>query len=149
MIYNSLYLDPIAKPVIHRKQNHGIEQSNIVKVETDKLKDAQFIIELYYPDWVANVVLVQKKNGKCRVCVDFIDLNKVCPKNLYPLLLVDLLVDLITRHELLSIMDAYLGYNQIKKYKLDMETTSFVIDRGTYCYKVMPFGLKNVEETYQ
>lgn len=85
---------------------------------------------------------------KCRVCVDFTNLNKACPKNSYPLPWVNLLVDSTVGHKLLSFMDAYSGYNQIKKYKLHMEATSIVIDRGAYYYKVMPFELKNVGATY-
>lgn len=81
--------------------------------------------------------------------MDFTDLNKACAKDPYPLLRIDLLVDSTTGHELLSFMDAYSGYNQIKMYELGMEATSFVINRGTYCYKVMPLGLKNAGATYQ
>lgn len=93
-----------------------------------------------------NVVLVQKKNEKWRVCVDFTDLYKACPKDSYALPQIDLLVDSNAWHKLLSFMEAYFGYNQIKMYEPDKETTSFVLDRGTYCYKVMPFGLKTQEQ---
>lgn len=81
--------------------------------------------------------------------MDFMNLNKAYPKDSYLLPRIDLLVDSTVGHELLSFMDAYSNYNQIRMYELDMETTSFVIDQGTYCYEVMPFGLKKVEATYQ
>jgi hypothetical protein len=82
-------------------------------------------------------------------CVDFTDLNKACPKNSFPLPRIDLLVDSTSRHELLSFMDAFLGYNQIYMEETDQEKTSFITDRGLYCYRMMPFGLKNAGATYQ
>ena len=75
------------------------------------MQNAEFIREVYYPDWLANVVMVKKANGKWRMCVDFTDLNKVCPKDSYPLLWIDVLVDLTARYQLLSFMDAFSGYN--------------------------------------
>lgn len=81
--------------------------------------------------------------------MDLTDLNKACPKDPYPLPRINLLVDSTPGYELLSFLDAYSGYNQIKIYRLNMKTTSFIINRGTYCYKVMPFRLKNAGATYQ
>ena len=83
------------------------------------------------------------------MCVDFTDLNRVCPKDNYPLLRIDTLVDSTTRHQLLSFMDAFSGYNQIKLNEADQEKTSFVTNQGLFCYKVMPFGIKNSGATYQ
>ena len=83
------------------------------------------------------------------MCIDFTDLNGVCPKNSYPLLRIDNLVDSMARHQLLIFMDAFLGYNQIKMNEDDQERTSFVTSQGLFCYKVMPFGLKNAGTTYQ
>ena len=82
------------------------------------------------------------------MCVDFTDLNRACPKDSYPFPRIDTLVDSTTRHELLSFMDAFLGYNQIKMNEDDQEKTSFVTSQGLFCYKVMPFGLKNAGATY-
>ena len=93
--------------------------------------------------------MVKKANGKWRMCVDFMDLNKACPKDSYPLPWIDTLVDSTARHQLLSFMDAFLGYNQIKMEEADQEKTSFVTSQGLFCYKVMPFGLKNAGATYQ
>ena len=83
------------------------------------------------------------------MCVDFTDLNKACPKDSYPLPRIDTLVDSSARNQLLSLMDAFLGYNQIKMEEVDQEKTSFVTSQGLFCYKVMPFGLKNARATYQ
>ena len=81
--------------------------------------------------------------------MDFTDLNKACPKDSYPLPRVDVLVDSTARHQLLSFMDAFSGYNQIRMCEADQEKTSFVTSQGLFCYKVMPFGLKNAGATYQ
>ena len=83
------------------------------------------------------------------MCVDFTDLNKACSKDSYPISRIDQLVDYIAGHQLLSFMDAFLGYNQIKMHKLDQEKTSFITSQGLFYYKFMSFGLKNVGATYQ
>ena len=110
--------------------------------------DTDFIREVYYLDWLADVVMVKKANGKWRMCVDFIDLNKACHKDSYPLPRIDNLVDSTVRHELLSFMDAFLGYDQIRMEETDQEKTSFVTSQGLFCYKVMSLGLKNAGATY-
>ena len=99
---------------------------------------------------MANVVMVmvKKANGKWRMCVDFMDLNRACPKDSYPLPQIDTLVDLTARHELLSFMDDFSSYNHIKMNKEDQERTSFVTSQGLFCYKMMPFRLKNAGVTY-
>ena len=81
--------------------------------------------------------------------MDFIDLNKACPKDSFPLLKIDQLVDSTAGHKLLTFMDAFSGYNQIKMAEEDQEKTAFITNQGLYCYKVMPFGLKNAGATYQ
>ena len=83
------------------------------------------------------------------MCVDFTDLNKACPKGSYPLPRIDQLVDSTAGHKLLSFMDTFSRYNQIRMDETDQEKTSFVTSQGLFCYKVMPFGLKNVGATYQ
>ena len=110
--------------------------------KVDKLLFANFIREVYYSEWLANVVMVKKSNGKWRMCVDFTDLNKACPKDIFPLPRIDQLVDSIAGHELLSFMDAFSGYNQIIMDKQDQEKTAFITSQGLHCYKVMPFRLK-------
>ena len=109
---------------------------------------AKFIQEVYYLDWLANVMMVRKANGKWRMCVDFIDLNKACPKDSYSLPCIDQLVDSTMGHKLLSFMDAFSGYNQIRMDEVDQEKTSFITNQGLFCYKVMSFVLKNAGATY-
>ena len=101
-----------------------------------------------YPEWMANVILVPKKDGKVRVCVDFCDLNKASPKDDFPLPYIDMLVDSTARHSMLSFMDGFSGYNQIMIALEDMEKTSFITEWYTYCYRFMPFRWKNTRATY-
>jgi len=93
--------------------------------------------------------MVKTASRKWRMCVDFTDLNKVCPKDSYPLLRIDVLVDLIARHQLLSFMDAFFGYNQIKLDDANQEKTSFISSQSFFYDKVMSFGLKNTGAMYQ
>ena len=95
------------------------------------------------------VVLVKKSNEKWRMCVDFTDLNKACPKDSYPLPSIDVLVDSVAGCKLLSFLDAFSGYNQIKMHPMDEEKTAFMTEISCYCYKLMSFGLKNAGATYQ
>lgn len=84
-----------------------------------------------------------KPNGTWRMCVDYTDLNKACPKDSSPLPKIDKLVDSTAGHALMSFMDAYSGFHQIPLWKEDQEKTAFATEQGLYCYQVMPFGLKN------
>ena len=102
-----------------------------------------------YLEWLANVVPVPKKDGKVQMCVYFRDLNKASPKDDFPLPHIDVLVNNTARNALLSFMDGFSRYNHIKMALEDMEKTSFITPWGTYCYKVMPLGLKNASATYQ
>ena len=93
--------------------------------------------------------MVKKASGKWQMCVDFTNLNKACPKDSYPFPRVNVLVDSTARHQLLSFMDAISGYNQIRMHEADQEKASLITSQGLFCYKVMPFGLKNAGATYQ
>ena len=101
-----------------------------------KLKRAGAIKEVFYPEWLANTVVVKKKSGKWRVYVDFTDLNKACLKDPFPM-------------PRMSFLDAFQGYHQISQALEDQEKTTFVTPTGNYHYKVMSFGLKNAGSTYQ
>ena len=90
-----------------------------------------------------------KKNGQVRICIDFRDLNRACPKDDFPLSDIDLLIDNTAGYEMLSFMDRFLRYNQIRLAEEDQDKTSFTTSWGTYYYVVMPFGLKNASATYQ
>ena len=113
-ITHHLNVSPSFKPVHQKRRMFAPERDSTIKEEVQKLVMVEFVHEVYYPDWLANVVMVKKANGKWRMCVDLIDLNKACPKDSYSLPRIDQLVDLTARHQLLSFVDAFSGYNQIK-----------------------------------
>ena len=149
VITHKLNTNPSFMPVKQKRRSFAPERQKAINEEVDKLLQAGAIREVEYPEWLANVVLVKKTNGKWRLCIDFTDINKACPKDSFPLPRIDLIVDATAGHELLSFMDAFSGYNQISMDPNDQEKTSFVTAHGTYCYRVMPFGLKNAGVTYQ
>ena len=149
VIVHRLNVNSASSPIRQKKRVFAQERDKAIAEEVRKLLEADFIQKLYYPDWLANVVMVKKANGKWQMCVDFMDLNRACPKNSYPLPRIDTLVDSMDRHELLSFMDAFSGYNQIKMSEDDQERTSFVTNQGLFCYKVMSFELQNTGAMYQ
>ena len=114
-----------------------------------KLKHVGAIKEVFYPEWLANTVVVKKKSGKWRVCVDFTDLSKACPKDPFPMPQIDQLVDTTVSHPWMSFLDAFQGYHQISLVLENQEKTAFMTPIGNYHYKVMSFGLKNAGSTYQ
>ena len=111
--------------------------------------DANFLKVINYPPWITNIMSVPKKDGKVRMCMDYRDLNRASPKDDFPLPHIDVLVDNTAHSKVFLFMDGFSGYNQIKMAPEDMEKTTFITPWGTFCYKVMPFGLKNAVATYQ
>jgi len=126
-----------------------LEVSLKIKEEVEKQFNAEFLAVAQYPQWVANIVPAPKKDGKIRMCVDYRDLNRASPKDDFPLPHIDTIVDNTATLFLYSFMDRFSGYNQIKMVPEDIEKTTFITLWGTFCYKVMSFGLKNVGATYQ
>ena len=122
-----------------------------MKEEIEKILKAKFIRSIRYVQWLANIVLVMKKNGKLRVCVDFRDLNAATPKDMYVMPIANMLVDSTANNELLSFMDGFSGYNQILIIVDDISKNAFRCPSslGTFEWLVMPFGLKNAGPTYQ
>jgi hypothetical protein len=124
------------------------EKVKAVEAEVQRLQDAKVIREVKYPVWLANTVPVKKKNGMWRMCVDFTDFNKACKKDDFPLERVDKIIDDAANSEILSLLDMFSGYHQIRVCKEDKEKTSFVTPFGTFCFVRMPEGLKNAECTF-
>jgi hypothetical protein len=124
------------------------EKRRAIGEEVHKLLAAGFIKEVLHTEWLVNPVLVKKKNGKWRMCVDYTSLNKACPKHPFPLPRIDQIVDSTAGCELLFFLDAYSGYHQIKMKESDQLVTSFITPFGTYCYVTMPFSLKNTGTVY-
>ena len=114
----------------------------------DKLLTAKFIRDVYYHEWLANIVMIKKANRKWRMCVDFTDLNSSCPKDSFPLPRINQLVDSTAGHKFLTFIDAFFRYKQIQMAKEDQEKTTSITSQGLYCYRVMPFSLKNTKATY-
>jgi hypothetical protein len=138
-----------SKPMKQRLCRFDEEKRKVIGEEVHKLLEAGFIKEVHHLEWLANPVLVKKKSGKWRMCVDYTSLNKACPKVPFPLPLIDQIVDSTTGCETLSFLDAYSGYHQIKMKESDQLVTSFITPFGMYCYVTMLFGLRNAGATYQ
>ncbi|XP_071713651.1 uncharacterized protein [Rutidosis leptorrhynchoides] len=136
--------------LIHqKKRNLANERNEAACKEVEELLQAGIIREAKYPTWVANPVMVKKSDGGWRMCVDFMNINKACPKDCYPLPEIDWKVESLTGYKYKCFLDAYKGYHQIQMAEEDEEKTSFFTSKGIYCYKKMPFGLKNAGATYQ
>ncbi|XP_019167690.1 PREDICTED: uncharacterized protein LOC109163402 [Ipomoea nil] len=147
IITHKLAVDPSGKPVHQRKRYMSAERREFVKKEVTALLNVGHIKEIYYPQWLSNVVLAPK-GSTWRMCVDYTDLNRACPMDRFPLPNIDQLVDETAGCELMSFMDAFRGYHQISMHEEDAEKTAFTTPEGIFCYLVMPFGLKNAGATY-
>ncbi|KAL0461185.1 UNVERIFIED_CONTAM: Transposon Ty3-G Gag-Pol polyprotein [Sesamum latifolium] len=143
VITHHLNIDPRVKPIKQKKIHFCPKKDKIIQAEIDKLVAAGHVEEIQFPEWLCNVVLVPKPDGKWRMCLDFRDLNRACPKDFYPLPRIDQLVDSTSGCELLSMMDASQGYHQIMLVPKEIKKVSFITSAGTFCYVAMLFGLKN------
>ncbi|XP_019225396.1 PREDICTED: uncharacterized protein LOC109206978 [Nicotiana attenuata] len=140
---HKLNVDPFQPPVRQIKQKFNAAINDAVGEKVEKLLENGSIRESKYPQWVSNMVMVKKKSGKWRMCMDFTELNKACLKDSFLLPHIDQLIDVTAGHKLLSFLDAYSGYNQILMEEEYQKKTTFITHQGTYCYRVMPFGQKN------
>jgi hypothetical protein len=143
IVEHSLNVDPAIIPRKQRLQKMSDDKAEGARNEVKRLLSAGVIREVTYPEWLANTVMVKKANGKWRMCIDFTDLNKACPKDEFSLPRIDSLMDAAATSKLMSLLDCYLGYHQIWMKKEDEPKTSFITPSGTYCYLRMPEGLKN------
>ena len=148
IVVHRLPLREECAPVKQKLRRIKLEMLLKIKKEVKKQLDAGFLEVFKYPQWVANIVPISKKGGKVRMCVDYRDLNRTSSNDNFSLPHIDTLVDNTAKHSLFSFMDGFSGYNQIKMAQEDMEKTTFLTMWGTFCYKVMPFGLKNARATY-
>jgi hypothetical protein len=148
VVQHALEIRASSKTVKQRLRHFDMKHK-VIDEEIHKLLDAGFIKEVHHPEWLANPVLVKKKSGKWRMCVDYISLNKACPKVPFPLPRIDQIIDSTAGCETLSFLDVYSGYYQIKMKESNQLMTSFITPFGMYCYVTMPFGLRNTGATYQ
>jgi hypothetical protein len=137
------------KPVRQKIQNMKPKIVLLVNSKIEKILQYGFIHPIDYSPWISNISVVAKPNSHIRICVDFHDLNKGSLKDEFPLPNIDMIVDLIVLHSLLSFMDGFFGYNQIFINPQDKYKITFTIDWGKNCWVMIPFGLKNVDKKYQ
>ena len=126
IITHRLNVSPSFKPVKKKRRSFTPERQKAINEEVGKLLQEEAIREVEYPEWLANVVLVKKANSKWRLCIDFTDLNRACPKDSFPLPRIYLIIDATAGHELLSFINAFFGYNHISMDPDDQEKTSVV-----------------------
>jgi hypothetical protein len=150
LIEHSLNVNPKATPKRQHLRRFADDRRDAIKKELAKLLAASFIKEVFHPEWLANPVLVCKKNSnEWRMCVNYTDLNKHCPKDPFGLPRIDQVIDSTAGCDLLCFLDCYFGYDQIAIKEEDQEKTAFITPFGAYCYTTMSFGLKNTGDTYQ
>jgi hypothetical protein len=148
VIEHSLGIDASMRPKKQRLRKMSDEKIEATKAEVHRLLEANFIEPVAYPMWLANVVMVQKKSGKWRTCIDFTSLNKACPKDNFPLPRIDKIVDSAAGCEFMSLLDCFSGYHQIYMKEEDKVSTSFITPFGMYCFIRMLEGLKNAGSTF-
>jgi hypothetical protein len=148
VIEHALNTDPKVKPKLQRQRPMSDDMVKSAEAEVQKLLDARIIREVQYPVWVANVVMVPKKNGNMRMCIDFTELNKACPKDPYPLPRIEIIIDQAASCEMLSLLDCFSGYHQVWMRREDEAKTGFTPPFGIFCFVRMPEGLRNAGPTF-
>jgi hypothetical protein len=148
IIEHSLGIDSSVRPKKQRLRKMSDEKTEAAKAKVHRLLEAKFIEPITYPTWLTNVVMVQKKSGKWRMCIDFTSLNKACPKDNFPLPWIDKIVDSAAGYEVMSLLDCFSRYHQIYMKEQDKASISFITPFSTYCFVRMPEGLKNVGSTF-
>ena len=137
---------PNAKPVRQRLHAVNPRKEPTIKEEIEKLLKASFIYPVPLMEWVSNPVPVDKKQGAIRICTDFRNLNRACPKDNFPTPFIDHILDECARSEVFYFMDSFSRYNQIKPE--DQHKIAFICPWGTFPYRKMPFVLKNAGATF-
>jgi hypothetical protein len=140
---------PSAKPVRQRLRLVNPRKATAIKLEVEKLLKSGFIYPVALTEWVSNPVPIDKKGGNIRVCVDYRDINKACPKENFPTPFINQIVDDCAGSEIFSLMDGFSSYNQINIAPEDQHKAAFICPWGTFAYRKLPFGLKNVGATFQ
>ena len=117
---------PVAKPVRQRLRPMHPRKAAAIKAEVEKLLKASFIYPIPLTDWVSNILPVNKKQGTIRVCVDYRDINRACPKDNFPTPFIDQLIDECAGSEIYLFMDGFSGYSQINIAPTDQHKTAFI-----------------------
>ncbi|GJT33599.1 reverse transcriptase domain-containing protein [Tanacetum coccineum] len=132
-----------------KEKRQAVDRNQAIQEEVGKLVEAGIMKEVHYHDWLSNPVMVKKHDDSWRMCVDFKDLKKACPKDGYPLLEIDWKVESLCGFPFKCFLDTYKGYHEIQMAKEDEEKTVFITSQGIFYYTKMPFGLRNAGATYQ
>jgi hypothetical protein len=140
---------PNDKPVQQRLRVVNPRKAPTIKAEVEKLLNGRFIYPVPLTEWVSNPVPMNKKKGTIRVCMDFRELNKACPKDKFPTPFIDQILDECVGREIFSFMDGFSGYNQIQIKPKDQHKMEFICPWGTFAYQKIPFNLKNTGATFQ
>ena len=123
-----------AKPVCQKLCQLHLRKATTIKEEFEKPLRAGFIYPMPLTEWVSNIVLVNKKHGTIRVCIDFMDFNRACPKDNFPTPYIDQIIDNCARSVIFSFMDGFSGYNQIEILPSDQHKMTFICQWGTISY---------------
>jgi hypothetical protein len=148
LIEHGLHLGPKAKLVKQRLHHFTQDKKDVIKKVVARMLNIGFINEVYHPDWLANSILVPKKNKDWRMCVDYTDLNKACKKETFGLPRINQVVDSTAGCSLLCFLDCYSGYHHIPLKEEDQIKTSVITPFGAFCYTTMTFELKSAGATY-
>jgi hypothetical protein len=149
LVEHILEVNKTARPIKQKLRRFAKDRKQAIEIEVCKLLAAGFIRECQHSVLLANPVLVPKKTGGLRMCIDYTDLNKHCPMDTFPLPRIDHVVDSTAGSVLLCFLDFYSGYHQIALHPNNEDKTTFITPHDIYCYKVMTFGLKNAGAPYQ
>nr|XP_043633590.1 uncharacterized protein LOC122604790 [Erigeron canadensis] len=129
---HKLNVHPRTFPVWQKKRVLAKERSNAITTKVKKLVEARILRAIFFPKWVSNPVMVKNIDGTWRMCIDFTNLNKACPKDSYLLPEIDQKIESLEGYKLKCFLDAYKGYHQIRMAKEDEEKTSFHTEHGTF-----------------
>jgi hypothetical protein len=150
LIEHSLNVNPKGTPKRQHLRHFTHDRRDAIKKELAKLLTASFIRDVFHLEWLANPVLVRKKNtNELWMCVDYTDLNTHCPKDPFGLSRIDQVIDSTAGCDLLFFLHCNSRYHQIAIKEEDQEKTAFITSFGAYCDKMMSFGQKNTGATYQ
>jgi hypothetical protein len=140
---------PDDKPIRQCLRAFNPLKAPVIKAKVEKLLKVGFIYPVPLTEWLSNHIHVDKKQGNIHVCMEFCDLNKACPKDNFLTPFIDQILDECAGSEVFYFMDGFSGYNQIQIKPEDQHKKTFIFSWDTFAYRKMPFGLKNVRETFQ
>ncbi|GJR40954.1 reverse transcriptase domain-containing protein [Tanacetum coccineum] len=135
--------------VKQKKRSLAPERNKVIRTQVEELVEAGVLREVKYQMWVSNLIIVKKDDGKWKLRIDFTNINKACTREPYPLPAAELGAKNLHKYRLKCFLDAYKGYHQIPMAEKDEEKIAFFTREGVFCYKRLPFGLKNTGATYQ